>query len=100
MLWFLGGTAEAILQEGSTPCKLAVGVGPGCGGRVLLGGLCEMEETGLLGPCGRLEAEQEVGSSRWVCRENQDFAPVLNTSEREAPLTCPLWGRPEVINLG
>lgn len=50
-----------------------------------------MEETGLLGPCGRLEAEQEVGSSRWVCSENQDFALVLNTSEREAPLTCPLW---------
>lgn len=30
-----------------------------------------MEETGPLGPCGRLEAEQEVGSSRWVCSSQQ-----------------------------
>lgn len=42
-------------------------------------------ENGLLGPCGRLEAEQELGSGRWVCRENQDFVPVLNTSESKAP---------------
>lgn len=45
-----------------------------------------MEKTVLLGPCSRLEAEQGLGSGRWVCRENQDFVPVLNTSESKAPL--------------
>lgn len=35
---------------------------------------------------GRQDAEQELGSGRWVFRESQDFVPVLSTSESEVRL--------------